>query len=450
VVTEWDGAVSVDRTEFASDPLAWLLSASRGAPYAILRRDGPMMARAPNATGSVAVFGPDGVRTVLTDIETFGMPVSVSERHDLPAALANLNRAIFSMTGPAHRTSQRLLATVLGPSRARYHDEAIDRGMSAFLTALDRDKEIRLIDQMRRLARLVAEEVLFGSSGTDAPLGRELQRYFDQRRRFTTSADAGERAELVNQGLSVDALLRARVRELRVDTSDRAESVIGQLCRRASDSTVSEDELVAHSSVLFMSSSEPIATAMTWIVLALTQRPDLGDAIREESASGGAGPWLAGTVREVLRLAPPSAILMRVTRAAARIGDLELPPGCEVILCPYAEHRRADDYPDPSRLEPQRWSSPSMLGQQLLAFGGGARACLGRRIAFATLERATRALVAAGAPVLAHAQELDWRMDITLLPSTDPVVLLHRLGGVPTRPPQLSGSAGQLLCSTAS
>lgn len=396
----------------------------------------------------MAVFGPEAMRTVLGDMATFGMPVPVSARYQLPPALTNLNSALFSMTGSDHRERQRLLARLLGPAFEPDHRAAIERGLHAFLAGLPPDHEIGLIQEMRRLARLVAEEVLFGPADEDGPVGVEIQRYFELRRRYASRgpapSDDGALDALVAQGTLVDARLRARVRALRRPAPGRPLSVVGELCRQADDAVppLSEDELVAHANILFMSSSEPIATAMTWINLALAQRPDLCAAIR---ADDGEGPLAGGTAREVLRLVPPSAVLVRLTRRGCSVAGLDLPSGTEVILSPYVEHRRPDVFDEPDRLWPQRWSTGQPGPYEFLPFGAGARACLGRRIALSTLEQATVAILARADPVLAHPQHLDWRMNLTLLPSTDPLLRMVPPGAARGAGPRLSGPAANLL-----
>src|SRR5437764_8598297 len=98
---------------FADDPLAWMVRASGQGDFAVVDPAGPVTT--PRARRTVAVFGPRALRQVLTDLDTFAMPASVSQRYGLPPALANLNSALFSMTGPRHRDHQRLLVDCLGP-----------------------------------------------------------------------------------------------------------------------------------------------------------------------------------------------------------------------------------------------------------------------------------------------------------------------------------------------
>src|SRR4051794_35054015 len=100
---------------FTEDPLAWLVEASRHGDLVVVSDRGPVVSRARSGPGTVAVFGRGAVRQVLGDLDTFGMPVSVTERHELPPPLGNLNAGLFSMTGERHRLTQHALSRLLGP-----------------------------------------------------------------------------------------------------------------------------------------------------------------------------------------------------------------------------------------------------------------------------------------------------------------------------------------------
>jgi cytochrome P450 len=429
--------------DFVSDPLDWLLQASQRGDVAVVDPHGPITSRA-EACATVAVFGEQAIRHVLTDIETFGMPVSISARYELPDTLTKLNSAIFSMTGAQHRARQRLLANLLGPEFADEHDAAIDRGTMEFLAGWTVGSEMRLLTEMRRLASLVAEQVVIGTVD-DRPIGAEIQRYFDMRRQYgsrTGLRTPEERDALIDQGHHVKDLLHARVRALQKGADES--SVLAHLCR--SPERLTEDDLVAHANILFMSSSEPIATAMTWILLGLTQLPELRGKLRPK---GGVyqqdhALLVRGVVHEFLRLVPPSAIMVRLTRRKVKVADVVLAPTTEVLISPYTEHRRADVFSDPLKFSPKRWLSEHPSPFQFLPFGNGTRSCLGRRIAMATLERCTSALLAEHDPVLSEPQRLDWLMNVTLMPARDPTIRLNHPGAVDYRA-KLSGPAAALL-----
>jgi cytochrome P450 len=430
------------RSGFAADPLGWLATASERGDFAVVDADGPVTT--PRARRTVAVFGPVAVRQVLSDLDTFGMPVSMSQRYGLPPVLANLNSALFSMTGPHHRSRQRLLVNCLGPAFAANHAAAIDQGIEEFLRGWRTGDRVPLLTEMRRLARLVGQRVVLGTAGDD-PIGGLIQRYFDLRRGYRSRLAAstpGRFAELVAAGTEVDRQLRAHVRTLRAN-GERPYSVLAHLSRQAgtaSEDRMSEDELVAHANILFMSSSEPIATAMTWILLGLSQRAGLRDALR----AGAEGPLARGVVNEFLRLVPPNALMIRVAGRATEVAGVAIEPETEVLISPFAEHRRADVFPDPLRVVPERWATARPGPFQFLPFGNGARSCLGRQLAQTTLERGTSALLASHDPVLPGPQRLDWFMNVTLLPARDPLLLLAE-PGAPAGPGVLSGPAAELL-----
>jgi cytochrome P450 len=431
------------RSGFAADPLGWLVSASERGDFAVVDADGPVAA--PGARRTVAVFGPGAVRQVLSDLDTFGMPVSMSQRYGLPPVLANLNSALFSMTGPHHRSRQRLLVNCLGPAFAADHAAAIDLGIEEFLGGWRTGEQVPLLTQMRRLARLVAQRVVLGTTGDD-PTGGLIQRYFDLRRSYGSrlGTPTPERfGELVAAGTEVDRQLRAHVRTLRASDGDRPYSVLAHLCRQTgtvSEDGMSEDELVAHANILFMSSSEPIATAMTWILLGLSQRARLRDALRARAEDS----LVHGVVNEFLRLVPPNALMIRVASRTTEVAGVAIEPETEVLISPFAEHRRGDVFPDPLRVVPERWAIARPGPFQFLPFGNGARSCLGRQIAQATLERGTRALLARHDPVLPGPRRLDWFMNVTLLPAEDPFLRLAD-PGAPVGSGVLSGPAAQLL-----
>jgi cytochrome P450 len=435
-----NGGMAEPRSGFIVDPLSWLASASERGDFAVVDADGPVTTARARCT--VAVFGPSAVRQVLSDLDTFGMPVSMSQRYGLPPVLANLNSALFSMTGPHHRSRQRLLVNCLGPTFAADHTAAIDAGIEEFLRGWRTGEQVPLLTETRRLARVVAQRVVLGTTGDD-PIGGLIQRYFDLRRSYRSSNRASVPVrfdELVAAGTEVDRQLRAHVRTLRAG-GDQPYSVLAHLCKQAdtvSEDGMSEDELVAHANILFMSSSEPIATAMAWILLGLSQRARLRDALRAE------GSLVHGVVNEFLRLVPPNALMVRVAGRATEVAGVAIEPETEVLISPFVEHRRANVFPDPLRVTPERWASARPGPFQFLPFGNGARSCLGRQIAQVTLERGTSALLARYDPSLPGPHRLGWRMNVTLLPAGDPLLLLAE-PGMPVDPGVLSGPAAELL-----
>jgi len=149
------------------------------------------------------------------------------------------------------------------------------------------DGEVFLLNEMRRLVLHVSGNVLFGDKGLE--LARYIQVYFEQRRHLSDGGQAAlaSRRELVRTGIQIDRKLRARLAQLRseVRISEVWDPCLLALLSEANiqnTSDLTDDELIAHGNVLFMSSSEPIAVSLTWTLLLLSQRDDLRRAIRKE------------------------------------------------------------------------------------------------------------------------------------------------------------------------
>jgi cytochrome P450 len=157
-------------------------------------------------------------------------------------------------------------------------------------------------------------------------------------------------------------------------------------------------------------------------------------------------PLLARMIKEILRLVPPSAILMRVLQRDTVLQGLPLTAGQGVVVAPFVEHRREGVFRDADAFRPERWQTERPGPFEFLPFGGGARACLGRRIALATLYQAVRAVLLRGDVVVPGDQVIDWRLNVTLQPHPDPLLRLTPLGVAEQAPNATwTGPAAELL-----
>jgi cytochrome P450 len=85
---------------------------------------------------------------------------------------------------------------------------------------------------------------------------------------------------------------------------------------------------------------------------------------------------IPGAVEELLRAGPPVFAWKRKTKRAARIGDVELPEGANVLLVLGSANRDEAVFADPERLDVRRENAGDHL-----AFGHGIHYCLGAALA---------------------------------------------------------------------
>ena len=420
--------------ELAADPLAFLARARAAhGDLVVLREEGPLFSRAPDCRGVVAVFGAEGQRIVLGDLDRFGMPISAALQLGLPAPLVQLNRGLHSMTGEPHAAQRRLLGGILGAGIEAY-DGDLRAALGEATAGWRAGATFGLLGAMRELATAVSSRLLFGAPGEARDhLVWLLRSYFHLRREVTSRAGAageGVLETLVALGLSLDEALRAHVRRCRGGGADAPRGLIADLAaaRTETGALLDEDDVVAHANVLFISGTEPIAVSLTWILLLLARRPALRRRLRTElAADGGAGGRTLrdDVIAEVLRLVPPNALMVRVTTRETRLLDAALPERCEIVVCPFVGHRDPARFPEPGRFLPARWRTVKPSPFEYLPFGAGGHACIGKALARHLLDRALSHILSHYALTLAHDQEIDWRIHIMLMPSVDPVIAVR-------------------------
>lgn len=398
---------ALDAEGFRGEPLDYLrrMRADLGDIF-VLREEGPILSRTPDCNGVIAVFGPERQRAVLGDIEAFGMPPSAARQLGLDASLTNLNRSLHSMRGEEHAAQKRVLTSVLDASRFGDLHDVLERSWQP-------ESTFRLLAAMRALTLPLASHVLFGEGG--GQLTQLLQLYFQLRREAASPAGAAEgmREALVETGEALDDALRRFIRTTRADT------LIGRLAGAG----FTEDEVVGHANIVFVSSTEPIAVALTWTLLILSQLPELRCELRHELAEGGT-TLLDFVLSESLRVLPPNAFMVRLTTRSVSLCGVELPERCEVILSPFVAHRDAARFPDPDVFRPSRWLHARPSPFDYFPFGAGGHACVGRGVALQLMKSVLAFLVTHHDLVLDGDQEIDWRIHIQFLPHDDPVMRL--------------------------
>ncbi|HQY61189.1 MAG TPA: cytochrome P450 [Polyangiaceae bacterium] len=176
----------------------------------------------------------------------------------------------------------------------------------------------------------------------------------------------------------------------------------GGVSSNAMDRRTAIDEL----RTFLVAGHETSATALAWTIAEAAAHPELVAPLRAEAASSSRARTpddvaaLEGTarlVKEVMRLHPPVPISISQTVRDTSLGRLDLPRGTRVDVCSYLLHRLPSIWPDPERVDPERFLTTPAPGTWL-PFLMGPHTCLGMRLAMMDLP-----LVAAR---LLHAFEL--------------------------------------------
>ncbi|KAI0481332.1 cytochrome P450 [Xylariaceae sp. FL0804] len=163
-----------------------------------------------------------------------------------------------------------------------------------------------------------------------------------------------------------------------------------------------DETLVQCKAVMFAGAdSEAVITAT--ILFHLVQQPAVRRRLHAEMAQHPAGadpqsvPYLRAVVREGLRLgmANPARLtrIVPATQAGGMcVSGFYLPPGTKVGAAAYVLHHDPTVYPEPFAFVPERWlpaadepaaewAARRLRERNMLPYGLGARACLGRNLA---------------------------------------------------------------------
>jgi cytochrome P450 family 135 len=192
-----------------------------------------------------------------------------------------------------------------------------------------------------------------------------------------------------------DELIYEEIRARRgaEDLADR-DDVLSMLlqARHEDGSPMSDQELRDELMTLLVAGHETSATALAWALDALTHHPAALARLRDE-VDAGDDAYLDAVVKEVLRLRPVIALVLRRLIEPMEIGGRLLPAGVNVAPSIYLMHRRADVYEEPRAFRPERFLEKPPGTYTWIPFGGGVRRCLGASFAQFEMRVVLRELV---------------------------------------------------------
>jgi cytochrome P450 len=189
--------------------------------------------------------------------------------------------------------------------------------------------------------------------------------------------------------------------------SGREESDLISLLMQVEDDETGErmSDLQVHDEVatLLIAGHETSSLALTWAWFLLARHPEAAAALYAEVDEVLKGkpaeladlprlPYAEMVIKEVLRLYPPSWMILREAVEDTALGDYQIRNKDILMMAPYVVQRDARFYDDPDSFQPERFApddSGRLLEKRLpklayFPFGSGPRICLGN--GFAMLE----------------------------------------------------------------
>ncbi len=198
----------------------------------------------------------------------------------------------------------------------------------------------------------------------------------------------------------LDAEVKRIITERSAEGEDRGDLLSMLLAARDEDGQpMSDAQLRDEAMTLFLAGHETTANGLAWAFHLLAENPGVEGALHQElqAVLGGRRPGPEDVSRlpvttavfsEALRLYPPAYVLGRRATEPVTLSDgTHVPEGALVVLSPYVVHRDPRWFPEPLRMDPERWTAEAKASRHRFAyfpFGAGTRSCVGE--AFAWME----------------------------------------------------------------
>jgi cytochrome P450 len=328
-----------------------------------------------------------------------------------------LGDGLIASTGELWKRQRKLMSSFFNP-------RSIEQYYPVFVTAAEATSRrweelsrsghaIDMIDEMTRVTAVIILRAMFGMDISEKLL-RSLEGdvegmiVFVNRRELLPFkpplwAPLPSHARYRAARARVHALIREVIARRRAQSEVSWPNDLLSKLMLARDEETGEtmsDLLVRDESLgIFVAGHETTARTMSFLWWALHENPAVAerlyaelDAVVPRDAPPTLEhlkrlPYTLRTIKEVLRLYPPSPLQPRDPIGDQVLADVHVPPGTYTMLFPYATHRHPDFWEEPDRFDPDRFLPEREDARHPFAyfpFGGGQRICLGNN--FAMLE----------------------------------------------------------------
>lgn len=430
-----------------------------------LRHRGEVVAMMDRNPAIVCVFGAERNREILTQPAVF--------RHDETlfkgppgSGMDKMRHTIISINGDVHKRHRKLMSPAFLKS-------ALD-GYAADIVAVTRTMlgrwkvhEVHPVDTLcRELALAVDMKCLYGLEiGAEAEeLGNIAAEWVRSVTEPTTILlpfnipGLGFR-RAVRLGDTVVSRLRDLIeRKRKLGTRQNDAMALLMDARDDDVAPLTDDELVAEATTLFIAGHETMAMTLVWTLFLLERHPSIHAALMTEldSVLGGRAPdlddiprmgMLDRVIKESMRiLAAVPLLFMRVCAGGATVGGFAMPKDGNVLVSPLATHHDTSVYPEPKRFQPDRWNTITPSPYTYMPYGAGPRTCLGMPFA----ERALRLMLPLILQRFRFSIPAGTRVDRltrgNILQPFHPLpMLIEPAAGIRRKPAPISGDISELL-----
>ncbi|KIW16435.1 hypothetical protein PV08_06487 [Exophiala spinifera] len=343
-------------------------------------------------------------------------------KSDFYRRLVPLGQNVFAQTDPKlHASRRRLLASPISDSSLTTFEDTINGRVLLAINRAAEEMQTRGAADMFKwwlfMATDVIGELSFGESfrmlehGEKNQFTRDLEQLAGFQPFRTTFPSLVKLARYLSLPFfGKIAAAGRRIGQYAQASIDRYHSLLQRTDEKAPrtlftkiwlDNELSPDDIRNEAQAYIVAGSDTTAVTLTYLVYSVCRNESVRKKLLEELASLPEDfrdkdlrnlSYLDQVITETLRLNAPVAVSLprAVPPEGARLAGYDIPGGVTVSTQAYTLHRLKDIFEDPLRFNPDRWATPSKeMKEAMMAFGGGARICLGIHLARMELRLAT-------------------------------------------------------------
>lgn len=347
---------------------------------------------------SVVISNPALVRPVCT--------ASAGQLINVRPNLSNLfgSGSIFALDGSRHRDRRRLLAPAFHGQNLKNYEKVIATETLREIANWSEDREFRILDSMNRITLNVILRTIFGAEGLEFEKLREIVPPFMKRGQLLAFAPVPPVwirrltpwARLDRYRREFDRIVFALIDRADADPGlDERTDVLALLVRSRhnGEAEMSRVDICDELLAFVCAGHETTASALAWAFERLRRHPAvLGELMREVDAGGC--KFRRATIAEVLRVRTVlDAFGRRVSSENFDSGGWRIPRDRTVLVRIADVHENPDIFPHPELFDPYRaWDTKPGVSESV-AFGGGARRCIGAGFAITEMDIVLRTVL---------------------------------------------------------
>ncbi|MFW0785556.1 cytochrome P450 [Gordonia sp. CPCC 206044] len=345
-----------------------------------LREKGPVT-REPHM-GVYAVTGHAEAVSVFKDTENFSSCISATgpypglpftpDSDDISAQIEKhrselpLHEHMVTMDPPDHTRARSLLSRLLTPRRIQENEEFMTRLADRYIDTFLANGSTELMhDYAKPFALLTIADFL----GVPEEDHEEFQIALGSPRPGARPGALDLEVMADNPLQWLDDKFSAYIEDRR--SAPRGDVLTGLAEAKYKDGSTPEViEVVRTATFLFAAGQETTTKLISAALRIIAERPDLQQQLRDDP------DLIPLFVEETLRIESPVKSAFRVARRDTTVGDVHVPVGSTVMVCPGAVNRDPDQFPESETFDVNRTNV-----REHLAFGRGIHSCPGSPLA---------------------------------------------------------------------